>query len=425
MRQTLASAITTTAMCAALTLPACSANPGTADPPAPKPAACSAPQSDLSSAKALATANTTFSLAMYPKTVAQAGTTANLIVSPYSASVALTLLQGGAAGQTAAQIQAALDLPGNAKSIAPAYATLACTDETDGSSSGNTLTISNAVWAQKGMTLMKPFVSLLASGYAAPLQQTNFANATAAVADIDGWVSHATDGQIPQLLRPSDVSINTRLVLVNAVYFHGAWATAFDPSDTAPAPFTLADGTKTNVPTMSGSGITASGSIGANLTALELPYKGGAIVMDFLMPSGSLTEFEAGLTSESLDSALHGMSKSQFDISLPKFSFKNSLRLIPILEQLGMLDVFMPHVADLSGIDGTRDLYVNLVVQDAMVEVDEQGTVAAAATAVEVSQTTGVVEALSIVIDRPFLFLIRDVSTGSVLFMGRVENPAG
>lgn len=424
MRRTLASFIATTAMYATLALPACTTSTGTDElPPAPKPAVCSAPQSELSSAKALAAANATFSLAMYPKTVAQSGASANLIVSPYSASVALTLLQAGAAGQTAAQIQAVLDLPGNAKSIAPAYAALACTDETDGSSANNTLSISNAVWAQSGMTLEKPFVSLLGSGYAAPLQQTNFASSATAAGVIDSWVSQATDGQIPSLLSPSDLSPKTRLVLVNAVYFKGAWATAFDPSLTAPAPFTTADGTRVQAPTMNATSLAATGSIGTDLTALELPYKGDALVMDFLMPSGSLTDFEASLTSESLEAALKGMSKSEFGVSLPKFSFKNGLKLIPILQALGMLDVFDPALADLSGIDGAKDLYVSLVVQDAMVEVNEQGTVAAAATAVIVSQTGGAAEPVRIVLDRPFLFLIRDLNTGSVLFMGRVENP--
>jgi serine protease inhibitor len=156
----------------------------------PTPAVCSAPQGEHAAAKTLATADTSFSLAMYPKTVAAHGATQNLIVSPYSASASLTMLQAGAAGETAAQMQTALSLPGSAATIAPAYASLACEDETDGSSSGNTLSISNAVWVDQSLTLEKTFQSLLAKGFAAPVQATNFGDPTAAAWETSSrWIS--------------------------------------------------------------------------------------------------------------------------------------------------------------------------------------------------------------------------------------------
>jgi serine protease inhibitor len=387
------------------------------------PAACSAPQAGLASAQKLAAANTEFSLAMYPRTVTANGSSENLIVSPYSASADLTMLQAGAAGQTASQIQSALDLPESATHLAPAYAALACGDETDGSSSGNQLTLSNAVWVDQGMTLESSFVSLLTSGFAAPPQQVNFADPSGAASAIDTWVSNATDGEIPQLFQASDLSASTRLVLVNAVYFKGSWANAFDPSQTSPAPFTLEGGDRVQVPTMNDSMMPASASLTSSLTALELSYMGNRLVMDFLMPHGSLVDFESSMTPEKLESTINGLEAGQFNVSLPKFSFKSRLDLIPILKGLGMQDVFNAGSANLSGIDGRMDLYVSLVVQQAMVEVDEQGTVAAAATGTDV-ETSAVAFAPVVNLDHPFLFLIRDTNTGSVLFMGRVMDPS-
>jgi serpin B len=146
--------------------------------------------------------------------------------------------------------------------------------------------------------------------------------------------------------------------------------------------------------------------------------------MDLLMPAGSLDEFESTLTTNSLSAALQEIEAAKYTVSLPKFSFKNQINLIPVLEDLGMQDAFKKGVADLSGIDGKQDLFVNLVIQQAMVEVDETGTVAAAATATGGASDGAVSINPAVVIDHPFLFLIRDTNTGSVLFMGRVEDPS-
>jgi serpin B len=400
--------------------------PGKVDPP---PVVCSAPQGASSAAQSLATADTAFALSFYPLAAAVAGMGGNVVFSPYSVSAAMTMVDVGAAGRTESQIEGALHLDANGTAEAPAYAALACETEGDGSSNGNQLLIANSLWAQQGLTFEPAFEAVLANGYGAPLQQVDFAsNPSGAAATIDGWVSGKTQGEIPSLLQPQDLDASTTLVLVNAVYFKGTWADGFDASKTGPRPFTLSDGTQVSVPTMAGTIKVRTGG-SETFTVAELPYRGSALVMDFLMPSlpGGLSAFEATLTPAVLSGALAtiGSSLSE-DVYLPKFSFYTHAELIPVLAAMGMTDLFTPKVANLSGVDGKMDLYVSAVVEQALVEVDEQGTVAAGATAVVVSRavcTNCGGDPLVLSIDQPFVFLIRDTQSGSVLFVGRVTDP--
>jgi serpin B len=389
------------------------------------PAVCGAPQGSSSAAQGLASEDTAFALAFYPPAAAAAGSSGNVILSPYSVSATLTMVDVGAAGQTEAQIESVLHMTGDGASEAPAYAALACGVESDGSSNGNELLVANSLWAQQGFSFERTFESVLANGYGASLQQVDFEGDPAgAVTSINGWVSGETQGEIPALLQPGDVDPTTRLVLVNAIYFKGAWATAFDPSQTGPQPFTLSDGSKVSVPTMTGAvNLSTGGS--KTLTVVELPYRGGALAMDFFMPAlpGGLPSFEAGLTPAVLSGALATLRPTQVTLYLPKFSFTTRVALVPVLSAMGMSDVFMPNVANLSGMDGAMDLYVSAVVQEALVEVDEQGTVAAAATAAVTDDAAGESEPSPLYIDQPFLFVIRDTQSGGILFMGHVTDP--
>lgn len=393
-----------------------------------RPDVCSAPQGSSASAGTLASADTAFALSFFPRAVASAGGQAeNVVLSPYSVSTTLMMVDVGAAGQTRAQIESVLKLPASAASEAQAYAALACGEETDATSNDNSLFIANSLWGQKGKPFDKTFESVLETGYGAPLQQVDFqGNATGAIQSINGWVADKTQGKIPALLGAGDVDATTRLVLVNAIYFKGAWASAFDARQTAPQPFTLPDGSEIDVPTMTGT-IDVRSPSEPGLTVLELPYKGDAMAMDFLMPdpaSGGLAAFEQALTPAALSAALAPLSgKTSAQVFVPKFSFSTHVELAPVLEGMGMVDVFDRMQADLSGTDGAMDLSVHAVVQQALVQVDEQGTVAAAATAASECQCSGVSVPETIRIDHPFVFLIRDRSNGSIVFMGQVANP--
>ena len=393
----------------------------------PPPPVCSAPQGSAAAAQGLASGDTAFALAFYPASVTAAGAGKNVIVSPYSVSATLTMVDTGAAGETDVQLRSVLHLPGSGAAVAPAYATLACADEADGTGSGDQLSIANAVWAQQGKTFEPAFLSALSKGYFAPLQQVDFAgNVAGAQSAINGWVSQQTQGQIPALLQAGDIDAATRMVLVDAIYFKGTWDTGFDPSKTSAQPFTLSGGTQVSVSTMDATVNLGIGSA-TGLSVYELPYKGGALAMDFLLPdsSGSLAALESSLTPGSLGAALGSLQNgaAQAELLLPKFSFKTRLELAPLLSQMGMPDLFDPAKADLSGMDGTKDLSVGAVVQQATVEVDESGTVATAATSAS-GDTSSFSSAPPVVaIDQPFLFLIRDTKSGSILFMGHVQDP--
>jgi serpin B len=381
-----------------------------------------------SDAQGLVSADTTFATAFLSPAIAQAGGIGvNAVVSSYSVSNAMMMVDVGAAGETDSQIKSVLSLPGNGATEAPAYAGLACALEADGSSNGQSFAVASSLWGQQGTSFETPFLNVLAQGYGAPLQTVDFASDPAdSTTTINTWVSRATQGNIPSLLGPDDITNKTRLVLVNAVYFKGTWATGFDPSMTAPRPFTLADGSQTMITTMSGT-INASTGRTSTLLVLELPYKGNTLAMDVLMPqaaSADLAAFESTLTPAALGSALASLGAPYgYIVDLPKFSFTTHVELASVLAGLGMTDVFQDGVADLSGMDGARDLSVSAVVQQAMVEVDEQGTVAAAATGVSVCSCSVVTSPPTVLVDRPFVFLVRDLRNGAIVFMGQVVNP--
>jgi serpin B len=382
---------------------------------------------------ALVDADTAFAMALLPVALVNDGGIAdNAVVSPFSISSALMMVDVGAAGETDSQIQSVLSLPDNGAAEASAHTGLVCALQAAGSSNGNSLVIANSLWGQQGVAFLTPFLDVLATGYDAPLQTVDFeSNPAAAAATINAWVSQATQGNIASPLGPQDVTDLTRLVAVNAVYFKGTWATGFDPSQTSPRPFTRADGTQTTVSTMSGL-IYAGVRETSGLLVVELPYlasSGSALAMDILMPEADagLATFEGTLTPATLSSALASLpGRYGYTIQMPKFSFSTRVELQPVLAALGMSDVFEHGVADLSGMDGAMDLYVTAVVQQAMVEVDEQGTVAAAVTAA-VSGCGSVIAAGPplVQIDRAFFFLIRDVTNGAIVFMGQVVDPGG
>jgi serpin B len=385
-------------------------------------AICQAPQGSDAAAQALAKADTTFAVAFYPPASKAAGDGSNVILSPYSVTAVMAMLDAGAAGETASQIQSVLALPGSGTAEAPAYAALACGDESNGSADGNQLTVVNSLWGQKGMKYEARFLSTLATGYMAPFQQVDFMGDVAGATDaIDKWVSTETQGLITDLFQPGDLDVSTRLVVVNAIYFKGTWADGFDPNQTTPQPFTLSDGSVVDVPTMSAT-VTVSEGSGKGFSLAEIPYQGGKMALDVLLPDFDvgLAKLETSLTASDLATVLGHLSVVQGALlELPKFSFKTRVDLGPVLSGMGMTDAFLPTKADLSGIDGAHDLYVSKVVQEATVEVDEQGTVASAAT----GGSAGADSLDELAVDRPFLFLIRDTITGSVLFMGRVEDP--
>ena len=240
---------------------------------------------------------------------------------------------------------------------------------------------------------------------------------------INDWVSEETEERIQDLIPEGVIDTLTRLVLANAIYFKASWSEQFEEGDTRPQDFHLLDGSVVSVPMMHQSATFRYGE-SQGVQAVELPYVGDQVAMLILMPqSGGFENFESSLTPEVLQSLIASMEPRQLALGMPKYEIRSSFGLVPALADLGMSTAFGSE-ADFSGIDGTRDLYISDVVHQAFVAVDEAGTEAAAATAVIIGVTSMPVAPFELTLDRPFVFLLRDVQTGAILFAGRLVNPA-
>jgi serine protease inhibitor len=287
--------------------------------------------------------------------------------------------------------------------------------------------IANALWVQRGFAVRQTFLDALRGDFGAHAEELDFRNPDAARKAVNDWASQQTDGVIPEVLRPPQPDPSTALMLANAIYLKADWARPFTHEATRPAPFTLADGTQVQVPTMNGIDLRSYARVDG-VQAVQLGYKGGRLAMLALLPpAGGLAGLERSLDEPRLRRIVGALRPTRLDLAMPKFHFhSSSLDLIPALKRLGMTDAFDPDRADLSGIapitPGNR-LVVNLVVQEADLAVDEKGTVAAAVTAVGVGPTSAPVVPVRLALDRPFLLLIRDRTTGTPLFMARVADP--
>jgi serpin B len=348
----------------------------------------------------------------------------NVAVSPASISQAVSMAFAGARGATATQIAAALDF-----TLPPARlgAALHAVDTSLAgvNGPGATLNVANAMYGQSGLRFRQAFLRAIARDYGAGLRTADFARAAAAArAEINAWVSAQTKGKIPQLMGPGAVDELTRLVLVNAVYLHAKWLDPFSHGDTFPAPFHAPAGT-VKVSTMHQTGVFGYVQ-GSGYQALELPYQGGRLAFDILLPSaGGYGSLISRLAGEGPLPLLAGLRHTQVALALPKFRLTTHVELAGALSSLGMPLAFDPGRADLSGIAGAPGyLYIHAVVHEAYLSVDEDGTEAAAATGVGI---TGTAEPLppktKLIVDRPFVFVLRDTKTGAVLFEGTVAHP--
>lgn len=381
----------------------------------------------------LAAGNNRFALDLYQAVRGEGG---NLFYSPFSISLALAMTYAGAAGETEQQMAKALhfDLPQDRLHPAmnlldqtlESQAEKAGAEEAEDESRGFTLNIVNSLWGQNDYNFQPEFLDLLAQNYGAGLRLLDFAaDAEAARQVINGWVEEQTSDRIQDLIPAGVIDALTRLVLVNAIYFNAAWALPFEPEVTQDGDFHLLDGSSVQVPMMKQVEIFPYVD-GDGYQAVELPYVGRQMAMVVLLPDeGGFEQFEAALDAERLDEVVAQLSSQNMSLSLPKFEFEATLGLAGALQSLGMADAFQPGEADFSGMDGTRDLFIQDVLHKAFVAVDEEGTEAAAATAVVVGVTSMPAEPIEVTIDRPFIFLIRDIETGSILFIGRMLNPAG
>lgn len=353
----------------------------------------------------------------------------NIFYSPYSISLALAMTYAGARGETEEEMADAMHFGLGQDRLHPAFNSLDMTLSSRGEGAegkndeGFRLNIVNAIWGQKDYEFLADFLDTLAQNYGAGLRVLDFMEAPEeSRIIINEWVSDETEGRIEDLIPQGMIDSLTRLVLTNAIYFNAAWMYPFSEGATSDGVFHLAGGDEVMVPMMRQ---TESFGYyeGENYRAVELPYDGGELSMVILLPdSGKFSSFESSLDFEKLYEIIDGIGYQEVALTMPEFEFESSFDLKKTLSEMGMPVAFSGD-ADFSGMTGNRELFIAEVVHKAFVSVDEAGTEAAAATAVVMELTAVPQEPVTIEIDRPFIFLIRDIETGTLLFVGRVMNP--
>lgn len=382
----------------------------------------------IDDAKAAATAINDFGFDLHRRLSAGAG---NVVFSPASVAIALGMARAGARGETAAQMDAVLREVASDEHAAwlngldQALATRSGTfEDAEGNSHELILDIANTYFAQRDYPLERAFLEALAARFGAGMQLVDFiADSESARRLINDWVDEQTRGRIPVVLQPGDVTRDTRLALVNAIYLKAPWSRPFIPELTTDDPFARLDGSTINVPTMH----TDRGScaIGSGWGAFELPYVGNTLSMLVIVPD-DLAAFEASVDGDLIarvERAFQGQVAGS-DITLPRFDFETREELGPVLAALGMPDAFDDDLADFSGLTTADKLVIGTVIHQANISVDEKGTEAAAVTVVGFDVTSGPSDICTVHADRPFIFAVRDVETGAILFIGRVVDPS-
>jgi len=374
--------------------------------------------------QSLVESDTAFALDLYGGLKSGPG---NLFFSPYSISTALAMTYAGARGDTEKQMGQVLHF-GKGEQVHAAFGELQRQLGEASQQAGIEVNIANALWAQKEHAFLPAFLKIATGDYQANINQVDFKTAAeAARGEINRWVAQKTKDKIQDLLPSGSLTDLTRLVLANAIYFKGTWAKPYDKAETSTQPFHLSAARQADVPLMHHFDEVRYMEEGA-FQAVELPYQGGELSMVVLLPRqvdgcGSL---ENRLSPALLSRSLGQMQQKKVEIFLPRFKLESSFDLSRTLTAMGMPNAFGPQ-ADFSGMDGTRLLYISGVFHKAWGEVNEKGTEAAAATAVAVAAMAvrkpppppPVFRA-----DHPFVFLIRDTRSGSILFLGRLAEPA-
>jgi serpin B len=368
--------------------------------------------------KEVAAQDTAFAFDLYAKLATTKG---NVFFSPYSISSALGMTWAGARGKTADEMAKTLHFTDDTHA---GFAAL--NKDLIGKKPGYQLSVANRLYAAQGFKLLAPFTTLVKDQYGAPIEQVDFTKEPTRER-VNQWVEEQTNKRIKDLIPKGVFSVDTRLALVNAIYFKGTWAKQFDKKETTPRPFFTGNGKKLGVPMMFanfelGSGVRYAHTVDAHI--LELPYLGGDVTMIIVLPTmrGGLAALEKKLDAPTFEKWVKTLHPMEVDVWLPRFKLEQSLGLADTLRDLGMPSAFSAGTADFSGMTAGKELFISAVIHKAFVEVNEEGTEAAAATGA-VMGIGSVTQTPSFRADHPFLFALRDAKSGSVLFLGRLVDP--
>jgi serpin B len=388
----------------------------------------SSPQVNPAELQEVVAGNSDFAFRLYQELRTNEG---NLFYSPYSISAALAMAFAGARGDTEQEMIETLAFSLPQDRLHPAFNALDLElvsraepiKTYDGEQEGPELIVANSIWGQINHPFLPDYLDMLALNYGAGMQMVDYVNNSKdARRMINAWVSDQTERRIKDLVPPGALNALTRLVLANAIYFNADWESPFERHQTKRRTFHLLDGTHVSVPMMYQAEIFRY-TKGEGFQLLELPYVKGEIVMDILLPDhGQFRAVESSLNASQVSEILRKLDYQGMFLTMPKFNFNSSFSLSDVLVRMGMPSAFSS-AADFSGMDGARNLEISEVLHKAFVSVDEDGTEAAAASAVFAQVVSGMGPGIEVNVDRPFIFWIRDLPTGTILFAGRVLNP--
>lgn len=361
----------------------------------------------------------------------------NLFMSPFSISSALAMTYVGAAGETEAEMSKTLHWPENTAALHKTFGQLTTDLEKDAKSKEFTINIANRIYTDKSFQIFQQFSDLNTNAYKATVQSIDFGKPEEAATTINNWVSGKTEKMIPSLLDASSLN-GAKLVLVNAVYFYGAWSIPFEEENTKKDDFFTAPDNSVSTEFMKNNWSADEEKFlfkyneNEQFQALELPYSENKGAMVILLPRADSTgaykplqELVAGLNASDLESLLSGLSmRNRVDLMIPKWKQKSKSNLVDVFQGLGMKAPFTGQ-ADFSRMSPTP-LFISAIIHEAVVDVSEKGTKAAASTAVTTKATSVMIDPNDIIrfhANRPFIYLIRDQKTGSILFMGQMLKP--
>merc|ERR1712227_802726 len=359
---------------------------------------------DQKSLKSVGEANDMFGGDCFSKM--SSGDDGNLLFSPFSASVALSLVAAGAKADTLQQLTSGLHLK-DLKSAGEGYHQVIPALRTN---DNFTMETGNAAFVHKDYEILSSYRETLHTKFHTDISSVDFSVSDVAAETINSWVSDMTNKKIQQLVEKNMIDATTRLILVNALYFKGDWDKQFDVKKTRSEEFSVSENKKVDV------------------KMIELPYKGDRVVMQIVLPNkhSGLSDVQKKLEEGNVDLNKvfqQEQRKIKIDLKLPKFKLSQSHDLSSVLQDLGMKDMFVAGKADFSGMDGSRNLYVGFVKQDVFVEVNEEGSEAAAATGVGLMLRSMPLPPEQFHVDHPFMFYLRDKLTGMLLFQARVSDP--